>query len=89
MDYAKRITRLRELRRLREEERGLALPHNAVVRERSLNEQRAIYMPPGRGLWLCCHDKPYVLPCLQCKRSQRDAQRELVKLSLKTYEDVT
>ena len=49
-DFNRRVTRLRELRRLRDEEKGLALPRNAVVREKSLTELMQRYRPWGRGL---------------------------------------
>ena len=57
-----------------------AFPKAALRREKSMNEANAVYRPVGTGLHFCFHDKSYYQPCTKCRRSKRDAQRNLSSL---------
>lgn len=56
------------------------LPCASIKRKKSLNELDAEYHQQGYGLHFCLHSKTYYEPCTKCKRTRRDAKRNLSNL---------
>lgn len=56
------------------------LPKPATRRIKSSNELGEAYKPQGYGLYFCLHDKSYYEVCKTCRRTRRDAQRNLFDL---------
>lgn len=83
----KRIAKLRAKRIGNESIAGIGagLPAE-IIRIKSNNEQNAEYRKPGYYLFLCFHGKNKFTPCVACRRSQRDADRNMDEFyrSLKT-----
>lgn len=42
--------------------------------------QHRTYHPKGYYVVFCAHDRPYIVPCVRCKRSVKEAQANLAKL---------
>ncbi len=75
MTLDERIQRVRSKRMADESIRGIgngSAP--AIRREPSLNETNATYHKRGHFLYFCVHDKSKFVPCVSCKRTQRDAE---------------
>ena len=56
------------------------LPRAHTRREKSNTESNAEWHPQGYGLHFCLHDKTYYEVCARCKRTRRDAERNLSSL---------
>jgi hypothetical protein len=56
------------------------LPRASIKREASLSELNAEYRQQGYGLHFCFHNKTYYEVCTACKRTRRDAERNLSQL---------
>lgn len=71
------------IRRLAEEQArrdSKALPRRKIVRAKSNNELNAEYHQPGYGLHFCMHDRTYYEVCPRCKRTAKEALRNLSSL---------
>jgi len=55
-------------------------PAASIVRDKSANEQNAVYHPQGYSSFFCIHDKHKFGPCVHCRRSQVDADALRSKL---------
>jgi hypothetical protein len=56
------------------------LPKASTRRIKSKIEREAEYHQVGYGLHFCFHDRTYYEPCLKCRRTKRDAERNLFNL---------
>jgi len=56
------------------------LPKAHTRREKSNTEKNAEYHLQGYGLYFCLHDKSYYEVCPACKRTRREALRNLSSL---------
>jgi hypothetical protein len=71
------------IRKLAEEQArrdSKGLPKANTIRRKSVNELLTEYHPQGYYLYFCFHDKTLYEVCSQCRRTRRDAQRNLSNL---------
>ena len=57
-----------------------ALPKASTHRVRSVSESLREYKPQGYYLYFCYHDKSLYEVCSACKRTKREAERNLRSL---------
>lgn len=57
-----------------------ALPCASIKRDKSLNELNAEYHQQGYGIHFCLHSKTYYEVCSACRRTRREAERNLSNL---------
>lgn len=71
------------IRRLAERQAEIdsrALPKAATKRIKSTTEANAEYHQQGYGLHFCLHDRTYYEVCSACRRTRREAKRNLSNL---------
>jgi hypothetical protein len=80
MSLQTRIDALRSKRKMSEAVTGIGSgAPSAIRREPSSNEQQATWHKQGYFLYNCVHDKSKFTPCVDCKRSWREAEDNLLR----------